>query len=125
MANTILVCEDNEVNVVLLRDILAVDGYEILEAADGRTGVSLAEETEPDLIIMDIQMPLMNGYDAMRALRENPATRKIPILAITSFAMVGDRERAMKAGADEYISKPIDTRNIRGLVRRMLRLEGG
>ncbi|HUX41401.1 MAG TPA: response regulator [Rectinemataceae bacterium] len=120
MSKKILICEDNPVNRVLLHDILAIDGYEIIEASDGEMGFRLAGEAMPDLVIMDIQMPVMNGYDAMRALRSQASTSGILIIALTSFAMPGDRERALDAGANEYLSKPIDTRQVRALVRRMM-----
>jgi len=120
MAKRVLVCEDNPVNRVLIRDILAVDGYEVIEAVDGAEGVELASSFSPNLIVMDIQMPIMNGYDAIMALRLNMATASIPIIAITSFAMLGDREKVLEAGADEYLSKPIDTRQFRALAKRML-----
>jgi len=120
MAKKILICEDNQANKVLLRDLLSIDGFEIVEARDGAEGVALALASKPDLVIMDIQMPVMNGYDAMRALRADPRTSGTRIIAITSFAMAGDRELAIEAGADEYLSKPIDTRYLRRLARRLL-----
>ena len=120
MAKKVLICEDNPVNRVLMRDLLAVDGHEVIEAADGLRGIELATSDPPDLIIMDIQMPVMNGYDAIKVLRGNPTTARIPIVAITSFAMAGDREKVLDAGADEYISKPIDTRLFRKLVKQRL-----
>jgi two-component system cell cycle response regulator DivK len=120
MAKKVLICEDNPVNRVLIHDLLAVSGYEILEAANGLQGIELAISDMPDLIVIDIQMPVMNGYDAIKALRRNPAVAGIPIIAITALAMVGDREKVLEAGADEYLSKPIDTRLFRELARRKL-----
>ncbi|HUW40786.1 MAG TPA: response regulator [Rectinemataceae bacterium] len=122
MPRKVLICEDNAANRVLFRDILAVDGIETIEATDGEAGVRLATAAAPDLVIMDIQMPVMNGYEAMRALRRSPPTSGIKIIAVTSFAMSGDREKAIEAGADEYLSKPVDTRQLRKLVRQMLGL---
>jgi two-component system cell cycle response regulator DivK len=120
MAKRVLVCEDNPVNRVLIHDLLAVSGYEVIEAVDGSKGIERAISDRPDLIIIDIQMPVMNGYEAIAALRRNPLVSGIPIVAITSLAMVGDREKIIEAGADEYLSKPIDTRLFRELVRRKL-----
>jgi two-component system cell cycle response regulator DivK len=119
MAKRVLVCEDNPVNRVLIHDLLAVSGYEVIEAVDGSKGIERAISDRPDLIIIDIQMPVMNGYEAIAALRRNPLVSGIPIVAITSLAMVGDREKIIEAGA-EYLSKPIDTRLFRELVRRKL-----
>ncbi len=123
MAKKVLICEDNPINRVLMRDLLVFSGHEVIESGDGRSCVEFAASDPPDLIVMDIQMPVMNGYEVMRILRRIPATSGIPIIAITSFAMVGDREKAMEAGADEYLSKPIDTRQFRELVDRWLKHE--
>jgi len=120
MPKKVLVCEDNPMNMVLIRDLLAVDGFEVIEAADGVKAIKLACALSPDLIIMDIQMPLMDGYETIAALRGNPLTARIVIIVSTSFAMVGDRAKALKAGANDYISKPIDTRLFRRMVNRLL-----
>lgn len=108
----ILIVEDNPTNRRLLRDVLKYYGYEVLEAADGKEGVSMAIEYLPDLVLMDLQMPVMDGIQAGIMLKNEPKTRDIKIIALTSFAMKGDRDRVMKAGFDDYISKPIDTRSL-------------
>jgi two-component system cell cycle response regulator DivK len=120
MRKTILLVEDNEANRTLVRDILTHHGYEVLVAVNGEEGVRLAMELIPDLIIMDIQMPVMNGFTAIAYLKKNPQTHAIKILAITSFAMAGDRERVMASGADGYLSKPINTRELPPLVAGLL-----
>ncbi|HUX36653.1 MAG TPA: response regulator [Rectinemataceae bacterium] len=130
MAKKVLVCEDNAMNRVLVRDILASIGCEILEAVNGLQGIEMARDTAPDLIVMDIQMPVMDGYEAIRRLRVEPLTSAIPIIALTSFAMVGDREKVLECGADDYLSKPIDTRVFKALAKKYIdekktRDEGG
>ena len=116
----ILIVEDNEKNRILIRDILQHFGYETIEAENGEEGIRMAKEHRPDLILMDMQMPVMDGFKAIKALRADPGTEKIKIIAITSFSMKGDREKAIEAGADDYLSKPIDTRNLIKVVRRIL-----
>ncbi|MEI6874172.1 MAG: response regulator, partial [Spirochaetota bacterium] len=111
---------DNPMNMVLIHDLLAIDGHEVIEAVDGREAIELAIRSQPDLVITDIQMPYMDGYEIIKALKENPATLGIAIVVTTSFAMIGDREKAMAAGAIGYISKPIDTRQFRILVSKIL-----
>jgi two-component system cell cycle response regulator DivK len=122
MAEKILVVEDNEQNRVLMRQILTPHGYEVLEAADGLTALEMAREHMPALILLDIQMPVMNGFMVIRELRNHPELRKIKAIAVTSFAMKGDREKALLAGFDEYVTKPIDTRTFPELVKRVLSL---
>lgn len=112
MTKKILIVEDNPMNRRLLRDVLKYYGYEALEASDGKEGVSMAIEHMPDLILMDLQMPVMDGYQAGAILKNDPKTKHIKIIALTSFAMKGDRDRVMEAGFDDYISKPIDTRGL-------------
>jgi two-component system cell cycle response regulator DivK len=109
MAKKILIVEDNEMNRVLLRDILQYHGYEIIEAANGEDAIKEAAEHLPDLIFMDIQMPVMNGYEAIKALKGDDKTKHLIIVALTSFAMTGDHDMSLTAGADHYITKPIDT----------------
>ncbi len=120
MPEKILVIEDNEQNRILMRQILTHHGYEVLEAPDGLTGLEMARVHMPALILLDIQMPVMNGYAVIRELRNNPALRKIKTIAVTSFAMKGDREKALQAGFDEYVTKPIDTRKFPALVKEIL-----
>jgi two-component system cell cycle response regulator DivK len=116
----ILIVEDNEKNRILVRDILQHFGYETIEAINGEEGIRMTQEHKPDLILMDMQMPVMDGFKAIKALRADPGTEKIKIIAVTSFSMKGDREKAIEAGADDYLSKPINTRNLIKVVRRIL-----
>jgi CheY-like chemotaxis protein len=120
MPEKILVIEDNEQNRILMRQILTYHGYDVLEAADGLTGLEMARAHTPALILLDIQMPVMNGFMVIRELRNNPELRKIKVIAVTSFAMKGDREKALQAGFDEYVTKPIDTRKFPELVKQVL-----
>lgn len=116
----ILVVEDNDQNRILMRQILTHYDYDVLEAADGLTGLEIARAQIPDLILLDIQMPVMNGFAVLRELQNDPATRKIKTIAVTSFAMKGDREKAFQTGFDEYVTKPIDTRTFPELVRKVM-----
>ena len=120
MPEKILVVEDNEQNRILMRQILTYHGYDVLEATDGLTGLEMARAHMPALILVDIQMPVMNGFMVIRELRNNPELRKIKVIAVTSFAMKGDREKALQAGFDEYVTKPIDTRKFPELVKQVL-----
>lgn len=122
MPEKILVVEDNEQNRILMRQILTYHGYDVLEATDGLTGLEMARAHMPALILLDIQMPVMNGFAVIRELRNNPELRKIKAIAVTSFAMKGDREKALQAGFDEYVTKPIDTRKFPELVKQVLSL---
>jgi two-component system cell cycle response regulator DivK len=120
MSHNILIVEDNENNRCLFRDILIFHGYNVSVAADGQEGVALARELKPDLILMDIQMPGMDGMTAGGILKGDPATSGLKIVAITSFAMRGDQEKILAAGFDGYLSKPISTRELPGLVKQWL-----
>ena len=120
MSRKILVVEDNDRNRELVKDILDIQGYHVLEARDGVEGVAMAKEHKPDLVIMDIQMPIMDGITAAKIIKNDPATRGITMIALTSFAMKGDRERFMEAGFDDYIAKPIDTRKLPEIVKKYL-----
>jgi two-component system, cell cycle response regulator DivK len=104
----------------ILRDLLVSSGYEMLEAGDGRAGVDMAKAEKPDLILMDIQMPVMDGYDATRAIKGEPDLNPIPIVAVSSFAMKGDEEKARAAGCDHYITKPYSPMQLLKLVRSLL-----
>lgn len=108
MKPTILVIEDNEQNLYLITFILERNGYRVVQARDGREGIELAGRVRPALILLDIQLPVMDGYAVARELRNNPGLADIPIVAVTSYAMVGDRERILAAGCAGYIEKPIN-----------------
>ena len=112
MAKLILIIDDDPKNVVLVRDLLQVNGYSTNEATDGKEGVELAKANKPDLILMDIQMPEMDGLEATRILKTDAATRNIPIIALSSYAMMGDKERILEAGCDGYLSKPVDIKEL-------------
>jgi CheY-like chemotaxis protein len=120
MAEKILLIEDNEQNRILMRQILTRHGYDMLEAKDGLTGIEMARAHMPALILLDIQMPVMNGFMVIRELRNDAELRNIKVIAVTSFAMKGDREKALQAGFDEYVTKPIDTRTFPELVKQVL-----
>jgi two-component system, cell cycle response regulator DivK len=122
----ILVVEDNDKNRKLVRDVLTVKGYRLVEAETGEDGVRLAGEHRPSLILMDIQLPGINGIEALRRLRAAPATAAIPVVAVTASAMTQDRQKIMAAGFDGYQSKPISVRPFLELVREVLdRRPGG
>lgn len=108
MKKTVLVIEDNEQNLYLVNFILGRHGYGVRAARDGVSGIDMAAADIPDVILLDIQLPLMDGYDVARQLRANPRLSQVPIIAVTSYAMAGDREKAIEAGCDGYIEKPIN-----------------
>ena len=108
MNPTILLIEDNEQNLYLATFLLEKNGFTVVPARSGPEGIELAGRIQPDLIILDIQLPEMDGYAVARGLRQNPALKDVPIVAVTSYAMVGDRERALAAGCNGYIEKPIN-----------------
>jgi two-component system cell cycle response regulator DivK len=110
MSKRILVVEDQEDNRTILRDLLHSVGYEVLEAVDGAEGVRMARAERPDLILMDIQMPGVDGYQATRAIKAEPALAAIPIIAVTSYALSGDEEKSRAAGCDDYVTKPFSPR---------------
>ena len=116
----ILIVEDNEKNRKLERDVLQFHGYQIAEAETAEEGIRLAQAAPPDLILMDIQLPGMNGIEALGHLRADPTTRAIPIIAVTASAMTHDRHKIMAAGFDGYQSKPINVKEFVAAVRQML-----
>jgi two-component system, cell cycle response regulator DivK len=113
----ILVVEDNEMNMKLFRDVLVATGYRTLEATTGVEAVHIASEHTPDLVLMDIQLPDLDGVQALQRLRADARTATIPVLALTAQAMRGDRERFLAAGFDGYLPKPVDVRELLGTVR--------
>jgi two-component system cell cycle response regulator DivK len=106
--SVILLIEDNEQNRYLATFLLEQHGYQVVSASDGQLGIEAAQSLAPDLILLDIQLPVMDGYAVARALRDIPSLRDIPIIAVTSYAMVGDREKCLEAGCNAYIEKPIN-----------------
>lgn len=104
----ILVVEDNKDNMTLIVDVLSSFNYDVLQAVDGEMGVELAQQEKPDLILMDLSLPRMDGWTAARYLKSDARLKHIPVIALTAHAMVGDKERALEAGCDDYLSKPID-----------------
>ena len=119
-AKTILYVEDNEVNRRLVQDLLIPTTYRLIEATDGEAGVAMARKERPDLILMDVQLPKISGIEATRTLRGDPATATTPIIAITSFALAGDEQKELEAGATAYMAKPYSPRDLLGLIRRLL-----
>lgn len=117
----ILIVEDNEKNMKLVRDILQAKGYQTLEAVNAEDGVKLAAERNPDLVLMDIQLPGMNGMEALRVLRADPGTAGIPVIAITASVMTQDRQNIMDAGFNAFIEKPINLREFVATVQAKVR----
>ena len=117
----VLVVEDNEKNMYLISFILSRSGYEVIEAVTGEEGVELAIKEKPDLVLMDIQLPGIDGLEATRRIRASGADGNIPIIALTSYAMVGDRERALVAGCTAYIEKPIDPETFTAEIRKHMK----
>jgi len=103
----VLIIEDNEKNLYLLRFLIENLGHQVIDARDGKSGVNIAINEKPDVILMDIQLPVMDGYEATRQIRSKGELKDIPIIAITSYAMVGDREKTLNAGCTDYVEKPI------------------
>jgi CheY-like chemotaxis protein len=118
--NAVLVVDDNAANAALVSFILAKQGYEVHVAADASEALVLVDEVGPRLIMMDLQLPGMDGLTLTRRLKANPVTRSIIVIALTAYAMKGDEERAREAGCDGYISKPIDTRGLPGIIAEYL-----
>ena len=123
MAKKILIAEDNENNRLLLKDVLQYYGYEVIEATNGEEAVKTARQQKPDLIFMDIQMPVIDGFTAIKILKRSPSTKHIKIIVVTSSAMAGDKEQIIAAGADKYIAKPINTRELPEIVKSILTKE--
>jgi two-component system cell cycle response regulator DivK len=120
MSKVVLVVEDQEDNRQILRDLLGSAGYEMVEAGDGAAALDRAKERRPDLILMDIQLPIMDGYEATRRIKADPDLKAIPIIVITSYALSGDEEKARAAGCDDYVTKPYSPRQLLAKVRQYL-----
>ena len=116
----ILVIEDQEDNRAILRDLLTASGYELIEAGNGAEGVAMAAAEKPDLILMDIQMPIMDGYEATRRIKADPSTAAIPVIAVTSYALSGDEAKTKAAGCDGYVAKPFSPRQMLATIRSFL-----
>jgi two-component system cell cycle response regulator DivK len=121
MTKRILVVEDRADNRQILRDLLGSTGYELVEAEDGAQAVEAVSKQRPDLILMDIQLPNMDGYEATRRIRANPDNKSIPIIAVTSYALTGDDAKALAAGCDAYVAKPFSPRQLLAKIREYLR----
>lgn len=120
MSHRILVVEDQEDNRRILRDLLTSAGFELVEAMTGEEGVRLAEMHRPDLILMDVQMPVLDGHEATRRIKAQPELRHIPIIVVTSYALSGDDAKAKAAGANAYVAKPFSPREMLATIRRFL-----
>ena len=120
MKGKILIIEDNPRNMRLMELLLKGNGYTLLKATDGKEAMEVAVSEHPDLILMDVQLPRLSGLEVTRQLRQMPAFSRVPILAITAYAMGGDREKFMDAGFNAYLSKPISTRELREMIAELL-----
>jgi two-component system, cell cycle response regulator DivK len=120
MSKRILVVEDQEDNRQIIRDLLSATDYELSEAENGEEALAAVAKQRPDLILMDIQMPVMDGYEATRRIKADPALRAIPIIAITSYALSGDEQKARKAGCDDYVPKPYSPRQLLTKIQQYL-----
>jgi CheY-like chemotaxis protein len=116
----ILLVEDNEMNRDMLSRRLVKRGYEVEMAVDGKQGVDMASEINPDIILLDMSLPVMDGWEAAGLLKGNDGTKSIPIIALTAHAMAGDKEKAMAAGCDEYDTKPVDLKRLLGKIEALL-----
>jgi two-component system cell cycle response regulator DivK len=120
MSKRILVVEDQEDNRQIIRDLLSATDYEIMEAESGEQALEAVTKQRPDLILMDIQLPGMDGYEATRRIKADPALRSIPIIAVTSYALSGEEQKARAAGCDEYVPKPYSPRQLLAKIRQYL-----
>jgi two-component system, cell cycle response regulator DivK len=120
MAAKILLVEDNELNRDMLSKRLQRKGYEVTLAVDGQEGIALAQSASPHLILMDLSLPIINGWEATQQIKSNPKTHGIPIIALTAHAMVGDREKALHAGCDDYDTKPVEFVRLLEKIERLL-----
>ena len=120
MSQRVLIVEDQEDNRAILRDLLSNAGYELIEATNGEEGVALAQSERPDLILMDIQLPVLDGYEATRRIKGNASLKSIPIIAVTSYALSGDEAKAQEAGCDAYVAKPFSPRQLLAKIREYL-----
>jgi two-component system cell cycle response regulator DivK len=117
MKKCILVVEDQEDNRQILRDLLTSGGFDMIEAENGADAIAAAEANRPDLILMDIQLPILDGYEATRRIKANPDLKSIPIIVVTSYALSGDEDKARRAGCDDYVAKPFSPRELLAKIR--------
>ena len=120
MSKCVLIVEDQEDNRAILRDLLSKSGFELVEASNGEEGVALAQSKRPDLILMDVQLPVIDGYEATRRIKGNAELKSIPIIAVTSYALSGDEAKAHAAGCDGYVAKPFSPRQLLAKIREYL-----
>jgi two-component system cell cycle response regulator DivK len=120
MSRCILVVEDQEDNRQIVRDLLTTTDYEVMEAENGEEALAAVAKQRPDLILMDIQLPVMDGYEATRRIKADPALRAIPVIAVTSYALSGDEEKARAAGCDDFVPKPFSPRQLLAKIRQYL-----
>ena len=120
MTKSILVVEDQEDNRQILRDLLSSTDYEMVEAENGQEALDAVARKRPDLILMDIQLPVMDGYEATRRIKANPDWQSIPVIVVTSYALSGDAEKARAAGCDDYVTKPYSPRQLLAKIREYL-----
>ena len=118
--NKILLVEDNEMNRDMLTRRLERKGYEVVIAVDGQAGVDMASSASPDIILMDLSLPVMDGWEATRQIKADPATQGIPLIALTAHAMAGDEQKAREAGCDDYDTKPVDLKRLLGKIGNLL-----
>jgi CheY-like chemotaxis protein len=116
----ILIAEDNAVNRELLRELLEIHGYTVVEACDGEEALRMIEQTQPDLLLLDIGMPLLDGFGVVSKIRENPRLASLPVVAVTAYAMQGDREKILNSGFNGYLSKPVNARALAEELGRLL-----
>jgi len=118
--NKILLVEDNEMNRDMLTRRLERKGFEVVIAVDGQAGVEMASSSNPDIILMDLSLPVMDGWEATRQIKSDPATLSIPVIALTAHAMAGDEQKAREAGCDDYDTKPVDLKRLLGKIENLL-----
>ncbi|MGH9545238.1 MAG: response regulator [Terriglobales bacterium] len=116
----ILIAEDNATNRELFRELLEARGYAVVEACDGAEALRMIEQAQPDILLLDIGMPVLDGFAVVRSIRENPGMAALPVLAVTAYAMRGDQERVLSSGFDGYLSKPIDAKALTEQLERLL-----
>jgi two-component system cell cycle response regulator DivK len=121
MSKRILVVEDQEDNRRILRDLLSSVGHEMMEVEDGESAIAAAREYRPDVILMDIQLPVLDGYEATRRIKADPDLRAIPIIVVTSYALSGDEQKARACGCDAYVAKPYSTRDLLAKINTYLK----